>query len=188
MSQLNESQKPANPAATEGASEPPHFAPLGSALKVLLVWPRFPSSFWSFDGILDLVPIKTDQPPLGLLTVAALCPKTWTLKLIDRSFEELLDTDILWADLVMVSGMRVQKDDIRETLLRARALGRRTMIGGPFASSEPELLLQLADHVVVGEPDEVFPEIAADLERGTAKTALRDRGQARRQQDAAPTL
>jgi len=169
VSQLTESQKPANPAATDDASGQPHLAPLGSVLNVLLVWPRFPSSFWSFDGILDLVPIKTDQPPLGLLTVAALCPKTWTLKLIDRSFEELLDTDILWADLVMVSGMRVQKDDIRETLLRARALGKRTMIGGPLASSEPELMLPLADHVVVGEPDEVFPEIAADLERGSAK-------------------
>ncbi len=169
MSQWNESQKPANPAATEGASGQPHFAPLGSVLNVLLVWPRFPSSFWSFDGILDLVPIKTDQPPLGLLTIGALCPKTWTLRLIDRSFEELLDTDILWADLVMVSGMRVQKDDIRETLSRARALGRRTIVGGPLASSEPELLLRFADHVVVGEPDEVFPEIAADLERGTAQ-------------------
>ena len=134
-----------------------------------MVWPRFPSSFWSFDGILDLVPIKTDQPPLGLLTVAALCPKSWTLRLIDRSFEDLRDADICWADLVMVSGMRVQKDDIRDTLLRARALGKRTMIGGPFASSEPELLLRLADHVVVGEPDEVFPEIAADVERGSAK-------------------
>jgi len=169
VSQLNESQEPADPAPTEGASAPPHFAPLGSVLNVLLVWPRFPSSFWSFDGILDLVPIKTDQPPLGLLTVGALCPKTWTLRLIDRSFEELQDTDILWADLVMVSGMRVQKDDIRETLARARALGRRTIVGGPLASSEPELLGRLADHVVVGEPDEVFPEIAADLERGTAK-------------------
>jgi radical SAM superfamily enzyme YgiQ (UPF0313 family) len=134
-----------------------------------MIWPRFPSSFWSMDGVLDLVPIKTDQPPLGLLTVAALCPKAWTIKLIDRSFEDLLDADILWADLVMVSGMRVQKDDMRETLLRARALGRRTIIGGPLASSEPELLLPLADHVVVGEPDEVFPEIAADLERGSAK-------------------
>ena len=117
VSQLTEFPKPANTAATDEASGLASFAPLGTALKVLLVWPRFPSSFWSMDGILDLVPIKTDQPPLGLLTVAALCPKTWTLRLIDRSFEELLDTDILWADLVMVSGMRVQKDDIRETLL-----------------------------------------------------------------------
>ena len=119
--------------------------------------------------MMSLVPVETDQPPLGLLTVGALCPKDWTLRLIDRGFEDLLDEDILWADLVMVSGMRVQKDDIREALLRARALGRRTIIGGPFASSEPELLLRLADHVVVGEPDEVFPEIAADLERGSAK-------------------
>ena len=145
------------------------FQPLGPALKVLLVWPRFPSSFWTFDGILDLVPIEAEQPPLGLLTVAALCPKSWTLRLIDRSFEDLRDEDILWADLVMVSGMRVQKDDIREILLRARALRRRTMIGGPFASSEPDLLLRMADHVVVGEPDEVFPEIAFDLERGAAR-------------------
>jgi len=169
MSQLNEFEKIAKPAGADDASEPASFAPLGSELKVLLVWPRFAPSFWSFEGILDLVPIKTDQPPLGLLTVGALCPRTWTLRLIDRSFEELSDSDILWADLVMVSGMRVQKDDIRETLGRARTLGRRTMIGGPFASSEPYMLLRLADHVVVGEPDEVFPEIAADIERGTAK-------------------
>ncbi|HME00220.1 MAG TPA: radical SAM protein [Terriglobia bacterium] len=169
MSQLTESKKQTGPEAADDPNELVTFPPLGPALKVLMVWPRFPSSFWSFDGILDLVPIETDQPPLGLLTVAALCPKSWTLRLIDRSFEDLLDSDILWADLVMVSGMRVQKDDIRETLLRARALGKRTMIGGPFASSEPELLLRLADHVVVGEPDEVFPEIAADVERGSAK-------------------
>ncbi len=154
---------------SDDPGEAPGFRPLGPALKVLLVWPRFPSSFWTFDGILDLVPIETDQPPLGLLTVAALCPKTWTLRLIDRSFEDLLDADLLWADLIMVSGMRVQKDDIHEILLRARVLGKRTIIGGPFASSEPELLLRLADHVVVGEPDEMFPEIASDLEQGSAK-------------------
>lgn len=88
--------------------------PLGSPLKVLMVWPRFPSSFWSFEGIMELIPSEANHPPLGLLTVGALCPKDWTLRLIDRSFQTLLDADILWADLVMVSGMRVQKDDIRE--------------------------------------------------------------------------
>lgn len=169
MSQLTDFQKRSTLEAGGDLSEQLSFPRLGPALKVLMIWPRFPSSFWSFDGIMDLVPIETDQPPLGLLTVGALCPKNWTLRLIDRSFEDLLDADILWADLVMVSGMRVQKDDIRETLLRARGLGKRTMIGGPFASSEPELLLRLADHLVVGEPDEIFPEIAADLERGSAK-------------------
>jgi radical SAM superfamily enzyme YgiQ (UPF0313 family) len=134
-----------------------------------MIWPRFPSSFWSFAGMMDLIPEETIHPPLGLLTVAALCPKNWTLRLIDRSFDDLLDTDILWADVVMVSGMRVQRDDIRQVLHRARALGKRTMVGGPYASSEPETLLGLADHVVAGEPDEVFQEIAADLERGSAR-------------------
>ncbi len=119
--------------------------------------------------MMDLLPEKTIHPPLGLLTLAALCPKNWKLRLIDRSFEDLLDSDILWADLVMVSGMHVQKHDIRETLLRARALGKRTMMGGPYASSEPGILLALADHVVVGEPDEIFDGIAADLERGSAQ-------------------
>lgn len=69
----------------------------------------------------------------------------------------------------MVSGMHVQRDDIHQTLLRARALGKRTMIGGPYASSQPERLLPLADHVVVGEPDEIFDRIAADLGGGSAR-------------------
>jgi radical SAM superfamily enzyme YgiQ (UPF0313 family) len=169
MSQGTNLEDPHPPVLTNEYSDPHVFPPLGPAIKVLMIWPRFPPSFWSFEAMLDLLPEKTVHPPLGLLTVAALCPKNWKLTLINRSFEDLLDRDLLWADLVMVSGMVVQKDDIRETLLRARALGKRTMIGGPYASSVPEVLLQLADHVVVGEPDEVFDGIAADLERGSAK-------------------
>jgi len=169
MSKSEDSQRQSGCTVPDGPGEPQTLPPLGPAIKVLMIWPRFPSSFWSFDGVMELVPVETDQPPLGLLTVGALCPQNWTLKLIDRSFEELLDADILWADLVMVSGMRVQKDDIRETLQRARALGKRTIVGGPYASSEPDTLLSLADHVVVGEPDEIFDEIASGLERGSAK-------------------
>jgi radical SAM superfamily enzyme YgiQ (UPF0313 family) len=108
-------------------------------------------------------------PPLGLITVATLCPKQWKIRLVDLAFEELSDEDILWADLVMVSAMAVQREGVHQTLERASKLNRRTMIGGPYASSEPEALLPLADHVVVGEPDEIFPEIAADLERGSAR-------------------
>src|ERR1700693_1531937 len=130
--------------------------PLGPAINVLMIWPRFPASFWSFRGMMDIIPEETVHPPLGLLTVAALCPRKWELRLIDRSFEDLVDQDIRWADLVMVSGMRVQRDDIRETLLRARALGKRTMIGGPYASSEPEVLLSQAGHGGVGDPGAIF--------------------------------
>ncbi len=145
------------------------FPPLGPGLKVLMIWPKIPESFWGFQGMLALIPEKTSMPPLGLLTVAALCPKTWTLRLIDQALQEVSDADILWADLVMVSGMHVQETEVRNTLKRARSLGRRTMVGGPYASSEPAVLLKLADHVVVGEPDEVFAQIAADLENGHAK-------------------
>ncbi|MGC1829276.1 MAG: B12-binding domain-containing radical SAM protein [Candidatus Acidiferrales bacterium] len=145
------------------------FPPLGPAIKVLMVWPRFPASFWSLSEVMEIVPERSLVPPLGLITVATLCPKQWKIRLVDLAFEELSDEDILWADLVMVSAMAVQREGVRQTLERASRLHRRTMIGGPYASSEPDALLPLADHVVVGEPDEIFPEIAADLERGTAR-------------------
>jgi radical SAM superfamily enzyme YgiQ (UPF0313 family) len=149
------------------------FHPLGPAIKVLMVWPRFPASFWSLGEVTEIVPERSLVPPLGLITVAALCPKQWKIRLIDLAFEELSDQDILWSDLVMVSAMAVQREGVRQTLERASKLNRRSMIGGPYASSEPEALLPLADHVVVGEPDEMFREIAADLERGSARRLYR---------------
>src|ERR1700730_4609674 len=149
------------------------FPPLGLAMRVLLVWPRFPDSFWSLGEVMEIVPERSLVPPLGLITVATLCPKQWKIRLVDLAFEELRDEDILWADLVMVSAMAVQREGVRQTLERACKLNRRTMIGGPYASSEPQALLALADHVVVGEPDEIFAEIAADLERGSARRVYR---------------
>src|SRR5579871_1923696 len=96
MPQLTESCKPFEPEIAAGPVSTPGYPPLGRSLKVLLVWPRFPPSFWSFEGIMELIPSEANHPPLGLLTVGALCPKDWTLKLIDRSFQDLLDADILW--------------------------------------------------------------------------------------------
>jgi len=81
-------------------------------------------------------------------------------------FEDINDEHLLWADLVMVSAMYAQRADARSILARARALGRRTLIGGPWASSEPEAVLADADHVLAGEAEEVFAGIAAALERG----------------------
>ena len=149
------------------------FPPLGPAIKVLMVWPRFPSSFWSLGEVMEIVPERSLVPPLGLITVAALCPRQWKIRLVDLAFENLSDEDLLWADLVMVSAMEVQREGVRRTLERASKLNRRTIIGGPYASSEPEALLPLADHVVVGEPDEIFQEIARDLESGSARRLYR---------------
>lgn len=169
MFQLTNPQKRFLPPPAEDPGELRSFPPLGSAIKVLMIWPKIPPSFWSFQGMMNLVPEKTTMPPLGLITVAALCPKNWTIRLIDRAFDELLDADLLWADLVMISGMQVQKADVKDILRRARGLGKRTMVGGPYASTEPEALLAFADHVVVGEPDEMFAIIATGLETGLAR-------------------
>src|SRR5579862_2402814 len=144
-------------------------SPLGKKIKAVLVWPKFPQSYWSFAGMMELLPEKVVMPPLGLITVAALCPKDWTMRLVDESLEAVTDEDLRWADLVMVGGMEVQRPGMLDVLARARKLGRRTIVGGPCASSNPQRMLALADHVVVGEPDAEFGEITAALENGTAR-------------------
>ena len=149
--------------------QPDLFPPLGSNLKVLLIWPKFPPSFWGFEGVLEMLPQAAMTPPLGLITVAALCPPSWSLRLLDRAFDEIRDDDYRWADLIMVSSMHAQRVDTQAILLRARSLGTRTFVGGPWASSEPAKLQKMADHVLVGEAEEVFADIALDLERGSAR-------------------
>src|ERR1700722_8766991 len=154
----------------------PAFAPLpplGPNLTVLMVWPSFPPSFWGFEGVLEMIPERAMTPPLGLITVAALCPATWEIHLIDHAFEELRDEYLQWADLVMVSAMHAQRADALTILSRARAFGRRTFVGGPWASTDPEAALRVADHVMVGEAEEAFPGIAAALENGTAHALYR---------------
>ena len=164
------------PAAEPAPSDAPPYIPLpplGSKIKVLMVWPSFPPSFWGFEGVLQMIPERAMTPPLGLITVAALCPSSWEIRLIDHAFEELRDQDLLWADLVMVSAMHAQRADALATLARARAFGRRTFVGGPWASTDPEAVLRVADHVMVGEAEEAFPGIAAELERGAARPLYR---------------
>ncbi len=149
------------------------FPPLGPKLKALMVWPKFPRSFWGFEGVLEMVPEKSVMPPLGLITVAALCPSDWEIRLLDLTFDTLKDEDLRWADLVMVSSMQAQRESSLSVLSRARAMGRRTFVGGPWASSEPEFLLKHADHVMVGEAEEAFAAIAEALEDGTAEALYR---------------
>src|SRR6202049_1142691 len=105
------------------------FPPLGPAIKVLMVWPSFPASFWSLGEVMQMVPERSLVPPLGLITVAALCPAQWEIRLVDLAFQDLRDEEILWADLVMISAMAVQRQGVRVTLERASKLNRRTMIG-----------------------------------------------------------
>ena len=104
----------------------PTLPPLGPNLKVLLIWPKFPPSFWGFEGVLQMLPEAAMTPPLGLITVAALCPASWSLRLLDHAFDEIRDEDYQWADLVMVSSMHAQRVDTLAVLAKARSFASAT--------------------------------------------------------------
>ncbi len=121
-------------------------------MRALLVQSRSPRTYWSFDQSLPYIGKAAAMPPLGLATLAAHLPERWELRLHDLEVAPLHDTDLRWADAVLVSGMLVQADSMREVVRRARALGRRTVVGGAGPSTAPELFPE-ADHVFRGEAE-----------------------------------
>jgi radical SAM superfamily enzyme YgiQ (UPF0313 family) len=137
-------------------------------MKVLLVYPEFPDTFWSFKHALPFQGKRSAFPPLGLLTVSALLPKHWQRRLVDLNVERLKDSDLDWADVVFFSAMIVQGSSLKDLIARARRRGRRTVVGGPIASA-PDATISQADHVVEGEAEDVIAQLAEDLERGAAQ-------------------
>ncbi len=141
-------------------------------MKILLVSPRTPDTFWSFKHALRFVSKRASMPPLGLLTVAALLPKTWELKLVDLNVERLREPDLLWADYVMIGAMLVQRESVREIVARCRALGKTVIAGGPLFTTGHEAFPEI-EHFVLGEAEEVMPRVVADLEAGTLQPVYR---------------
>lgn len=137
-------------------------------MKVLFVYPWFPNTYWSFRYALSILGKRSFFPPLGLMTISAMLPKDWERRLVDMNVQRLTNADLKWADAVFLSAMHVQRDSLQEVITRAKALGKRVVVGGPYASICPELLTQ-ADHVFVGEVENIFPQFLEDLERGDAK-------------------
>jgi radical SAM superfamily enzyme YgiQ (UPF0313 family) len=137
-------------------------------MNALLIYPRFPDTFWSFKHALSFQGKRAAQPPLGLMTVAALLPASWPKRLVDTNVERLADKDLAWADVALISGMHVQHEHLAEIVERCRARGLRTVVGGPIASSMTTEALK-ADHVVIGEAEELIANLARDLEAGHAK-------------------
>jgi radical SAM superfamily enzyme YgiQ (UPF0313 family) len=141
-------------------------------MNALLVYPEWPDTYWSFKHALPFQGKRSSYPPLGLLTIAALLPAHWAKRLVDTNVRALTDSDLAWADVALVSGMLVQKDNLIVILAQCRARGIRTVVGGPIASGFAELH-RYADHVVIGEAEELIAPLAEDLERGTAKQQYR---------------
>ncbi len=141
-------------------------------MNALLIYPEWPDTYWSFKHALPFEGKRSAFPPLGLLTIAALLPKHWKKRLVDTNIRPLTEADLAWADVALLSGMLVQKTDLLALLARCRAHGLPTVIGGPVTSSVEELPRH-ADHVVIGEAEELMAELAADLEQETAKPLYR---------------
>ena len=140
-------------------------------MKVLLVNPEFPDTYWSFRHALFFEGKKSAYPPLGLLTVASMLPAQWERRLVDMEVRKLTRADLAWADMVFVTAMLVQKTSLLRVIQRARALGKRVVIGGPYVSTTEEL--PDADHIFIGETEHTLPQFFADLERGDTKPIYR---------------
>jgi len=137
-------------------------------MKILLVNPEFPDTYWSFRHALPFEGKRCAFPPLGLLTVSALIPQSWERRLVDLNIEKLKNSDLDWADMVFATAMLVQKESLREVVKRAKARGKRVVLGGPYVTSTIEELPD-ADHIFRGEAEQTLPEFVADLERGETK-------------------
>ena len=137
-------------------------------MKVLLVYPEIPDTFWSFKHILKFIRKRAAHVPLGLLTVASMLPKDWDLRLIDMNVELLMDSDLHWADMVFIGAMVVQKDSVREVVKRAKSMNKRLIAGGPLFSSTPEEFPEI-DTQILNEAEITLPPFLNDLSNGSVK-------------------
>jgi radical SAM superfamily enzyme YgiQ (UPF0313 family) len=137
-------------------------------MNILLVYPMYPDTFWSFKHALKFVSKKASFPPLGLLTVAAMLPEFWKKKLIDMNGTMLEDEDILWADYVFISAMSIQSDSVDEIIERCKNLNTKIVAGGPLFTSTSENYKNV-DHLVLNEAEVTLPIFLKDLENGILK-------------------
>ncbi|MBI2851955.1 MAG: DUF4070 domain-containing protein [Chloroflexi bacterium] len=145
-------------------------------MNILLVYPRYPDTFWSFRYALKFISKKASFPPLGLLTVASMLPRECGKKLIDMNVTDLSDQDIIWADYVFISAMVVQSDSAREVISRCNHLGVKVVAGGPLFTTEYDQF-EGVDHFVLGEAEMTLPAFLSDVEAGCAKPLYEAREQ-----------
>ncbi len=140
---------------------------LQPTMRILLIYPRFPKTFWSFDRAVELMGHQVLLPPLGLTTVAALLPQNWEFKLVDCNVREVSEDEWAWAELAILSAMIVQKKDLTHQIELAKQHKCRVAVGGPFASSTPEAEeLKEVDYLVLDEGEITLPMLAEALSKG----------------------
>jgi radical SAM superfamily enzyme YgiQ (UPF0313 family) len=137
-------------------------------MNILLVYPEFLVTFWSWKHLLRFVSKKTAFPPLGLLTVAGMLPRSCEKKLVDLNVQKLTDEDIKWADYVFVSAMITQNSSAKEVILRCKNFGVPVVLGGPILEAGCERFASVS-HFLMGEVENTLPEFLEDLQTGRAK-------------------
>jgi radical SAM superfamily enzyme YgiQ (UPF0313 family) len=143
-------------------------------LRILLIYPVFPPTFWSYEKILELVNRKVLLPPLGLITVAAILPQQWEFKLVDRNIRSVSEEEWAWADIVIFSAMIVQKLDLIEQIKEAKQRGKRVAVGGPYATSVPSEPQEAgADFLILDEGEITLPMFVEAIERGDTHGVFR---------------
>jgi radical SAM superfamily enzyme YgiQ (UPF0313 family) len=141
-------------------------------VNILLVYPEFPDTFWSFKHALKFVRKRSSLPPLGLLTVAAMLPDHWNRRLLDLNVTTLTTSALEWADLVFVGAMAVQRESVDRLLARCRDTGVRTVAGGPLFTAEPDAFPGV-DYLVLNEAEVTLPLFLEDLDAGRPKRVYR---------------
>lgn len=137
-------------------------------MKILLVYPETPATFWSFRNALKFIKKMSSEPPLGLLTVAAMLPEQWEKKLVDMNVSPLNDEQLIWADFVFISGMNIHLRSFKSIVRHCNALGVKVVAGGPLCTTEYSEI-QGVDHFVLNEAEVTLPLFLADLKNGCAK-------------------
>ncbi len=146
-------------------------------MRVLAIDPEFPPSFWSLGETLKLMGRKALTPPLGLLTVAALLPQEWEFRVADLNVGPLTEASWQWADLVMITGMIIQREGILRLVREAKARGKTVIVGGPYASSLPQDVLAAGpDFLVRGEGEATIPRLVAALRKGQPGGVIEEDG------------
>jgi len=137
-------------------------------MKILIVYPEYPVTFWSFKYALKFVNEKSNLPPLGVLTVASMLPSEWNVRLIDMNVKKLKDKDIVWADYVFISAMNIQEASARTVIDRCKKLQRKTVCGGPLFSIDTQRFDDV-DHLLLYEGEISIPRFIEDLKNGEPK-------------------
>lgn len=147
-------------------------------MKVLLVYPLFPKTFWSYEKILELVDRKVLLPPLGLVTVAAILPQEWEFKLADRNIRPVTEAEWEWADIVIFSAMIVQKPDLLDQIREAKRRGKRVAVGGPYPTSVPHEVEEVGvDYMILDEGEITLPMFVEAIQRGEKLGVFRSNGE-----------